>query len=86
MAKLKRGRRTVEGRVIKANNSKTRTVTVEERASHQLYGRIIQRSAKFVAHDEKDESKVGDLVRIKECRPMSKNKRWSLVEILEKTN
>ena len=84
MAKRKIGRRQAEGRVLKANNVKTRVVAVEQRISHALYGRIIRRTAKFVAHDEREESQVGDLVRIEECRPMSKTKRWRLVDILER--
>jgi len=83
MAKSKTGRRTTEGRVVKANNPKTRVVAIDQRIPHELYGRVLQRTAKFVAHDEKNESKVGDLVRIRECRPMSKTKRWYLTEILE---
>ncbi len=84
MAKEKRYRRQAEGRVLKANNTKTRVVAVEQRIPHALYGRIIRRTAKFVAHDEREESQVGDLVRIEECRPMSKTKRWRLVDILER--
>ncbi len=84
MAKQKRGRRQVEGRVLKANNVKTRIVAIEQRIPHALYGRIIRRTAKFVAHDEREESQVGDLVRIEECRPMSKTKRWRLVDVLER--
>ncbi len=84
MAKQKRGRRQVEGRVLKANNIKTRIVAIEQRIPHPLYGRIIRRTAKFVAHDEREESQVGDLVRIEECRPMSKTKRWRLVDVLER--
>ena len=84
MAKQKRVRRQAEGRVLKASNIKTRIVAVEQRIPHALYGRIIRRTAKFVAHDEREESQVGDLVRIEECRPMSKTKRWRLVDILER--
>jgi len=84
MAKQKRGRRQTEGRVLKANNEKTRVVAIEKRIPHPLYGRIIRRTAKFIAHDEGEESQVGDLVRIEECRPMSKTKRWRLIEILER--
>lgn len=84
MAKQKRGRRQAEGRVLKASNVKTRIVAVEQRIPHALYGRIIRRTAKFVAHDEREESQIGDLVRIEECRPMSKTKRWRLVDVLER--
>ena len=82
MATKETGRRVAEGRVVRAQNAKTRVVAVEQRVAHRLYGRIIQRTVKFVAHDEKNESSVGDLVRIRECRPMSKTKRWYLVDIL----
>lgn len=84
MAKEKRGRRQAEGRVLKASNIKTRIVAVEQRIPHALYGRIIRRTAKFVAHDAREESQVGDLVRIEECRPMSKTKRWRLVDVVER--
>ena len=77
-------RRTAEGRVLKANNLKTRVIAVEQRIAHPLYGRVIRRTDKFVAHDEKNESNVGDLVRIEECRPMSRTKRWRLIEIMER--
>ena len=77
-------RRTAEGRVLKASNLKTRVIAVEQRVSHPLYGRVIRRTAKFVAHDERNESNVGDLVRIEECRPMSRTKRWRLIEIMER--
>ena len=86
MAKQKTGRRQAEGRVLKANNLQTRVIAIEQRVPHPLYGRVIRRTAKFVAHDEREESQVGDLVRIEECRPMSKTKRWRLVEILEHQN
>ena len=77
-------RRTAEGRVLKANNLQTRVIAIEQRIPHPLYGRVIRRTVKFVAHDEKNESNVGDLVRIEECRPMSRTKRWRLVEIMER--
>lgn len=77
-------RRTAEGRVLKANNLKTRVIAVEQRIAHPLYGRVIRRTAKFVAHDERNESNVGDLVRIEECRPMSRTKRWRMIEIMER--
>lgn len=77
-------RRTAEGRVLKADNLKTRVIAVEQRIAHPLYGRVIRRTAKFVAHDELNDSNVGDLVRIEECRPMSRTKRWRLIEIMER--
>ena len=77
-------RRTAEGRVLKANNLQTRVIAIEQRIPHPLYGSVIRSTVKFVAHDEKNESNVGDLVRIEECRPMSRTKRWRLVEIMER--
>lgn len=85
MAAQKRGRRIAEGRVVKANNTKTRVVVVDKSQPHNLYGRFLRRSTKLVAHDEKEESAVGDVVRVEECRPMSRTKRWRLVEIVERT-
>tara|TARA_B100000579_G_C22090639_1_gene514326 strand:+ start:259 stop:522 length:264 start_codon:yes stop_codon:yes gene_type:complete len=84
MSENKIDRRTAEGLVLKAKNSKTRVVVVEQRIPHPLYGRVIRRTAKLVAHDENNTSNVGDVVRIEECRPMSKTKRWRLVDIMEK--
>ena len=75
-------RRRTEGKVVTANNAKTRVVAIEQRILHKLYGRVIRRTAKFVAHDEGELSKVGDIVRIEECRPLSKRKRWRVVEVL----
>ena len=84
MSENKIDRRTAEGLVSKAKNDKTRVVVVEQRIPHPLYGRVIRRTAKLVAHDENNTSNVGDVVRIEECRPMSKTKRWRLVDIMEK--
>jgi small subunit ribosomal protein S17 len=84
MSENKIERRTAEGLVLKAKNDKTRVVVVEQRIPHPLYGRVIRRTAKLVAHDENNTSNVGDVVRIEECRPMSKTKRWRLVDIMEK--
>lgn len=78
------GGRLIEGRVVKASNEKTRVIVVESRGSHRLYGKGMAHTSKAVAHDERNESRVGDLVRLRECRPMSRTKRWRLVEILEK--
>ena len=78
------GGRIIEGRVVKANNEKTRVVVIDLRSPHTLYGKGMIRSTKAVAHDERNESGVGDIVRLRECRPMSKTKRWRLVEVIEK--
>ena len=63
---------------------KSITVLVERRLRHPIYGKFVKKTKKFMAHDEKNESNVGDKVRIMETRPLSKTKRWRLVEILEK--
>lgn len=83
MAEHETSRRRVEGRILKANNEKTRVVAVDQLIPHRLYGRFIKKRVKFVAHDQDNQSNVGDRVLIEECRPMSRTKRWRLVEILE---
>mgnify|MGYP003957501527 FL=1 len=78
------GGRLIEGRVVKAGNEKTRVVVVELRSPHRLYGKGIKRTSKAVAHDETNESGVGDIVRLRECKPMSKTKRWRLVRVVDR--
>ncbi len=71
--------------VVSSNKmSKTITVAVERKVKHPMYGKFVKKTTKFHAHDEKDECAPGDVVRIMETRPMSKTKRWRLVEIVEK--
>lgn len=72
------------GKVVSDKMDKTIVVAVEERVAHPLYGKTVRRTKKFKAHDERNEAKVGDVVRIMETRPLSKEKRWRLVEIVEK--
>lgn len=72
-------RRILEGKVVSDKNDKTVTVLVERRVRDPLYGKIVRRSAKYAAHDETNQWKVGDEVAIEECRPLSKNKRWKVV-------
>ena len=72
------------GSVVESKMAKTIVVEVIRRVPHPLYKRIISKRRKFYAHDEQSESKVGDVVRIIECRPLSKLKRWQLKEILRK--
>jgi small subunit ribosomal protein S17 len=80
-----RNRRKVRtGVVVSAAADKTCVVRVEERKPHPLYGKMMTRSAKFHAHDENNECGVGDTVQIMETRPLSKLKRWRLVQIIEK--
>jgi small subunit ribosomal protein S17 len=72
------------GSVVSARMAKTIVVEVTRRVPHPLYKRIVSKRNKFYAHDEKGEAKVGDVVRIIECRPLSKLKRWQLKEIVRK--
>ena len=74
--------RTVEGRVVSNKMDKTVTVLVERQVKHALYGKYIRRSTKLHAHDEANSCKEGDLVRVTECRPLSKTKNWRVVEIV----
>ena len=69
-------RRVLEGKVVSNKCAKTVTVLVERKVKDPLYGKIIRRSAKYAAHDENNQWKVGDQVSIEECRPLSKSKRW----------
>jgi small subunit ribosomal protein S17 len=71
--------------VVTSNRmTKTITVAVERKVKHPIYGKFVKKTTRFHAHDEKNECSVGDLVKIMETRPMSKTKRWRLVEIVEK--
>lgn len=70
--------------VVSNKMTKTINVKVERRLQHPLYGKSVKLSKKFMAHDENNDCKIGDKVRIAETRPLSKNKRWRLVEILER--
>ena len=77
-------RKTRTGLVVSDKMDKTIVVTIEDNVRHPLYKKIIKRTVKLKAHDEKNECRVGDRVSIMETRPLSKDKRWRLVEILEK--
>jgi len=74
------------GKVVSNKSEKTVVVLAERMVKHPFYGKFISKSTKFMAHDEKNECKMGDLVRIMEARPLSKRKRWRLVQILERAN
>jgi small subunit ribosomal protein S17 len=74
--------RTVEGRVVSNKMNKTVTVLVERQVKHALYGKYLRRSTKLHAHDEQNTCNEGDLVRVSECRPLSKTKNWQVVEII----
>ena len=75
--------RTLTGRVVSDKMDKSIVVLIERRVQHPLYGKSIRRSTKLHAHDENNTAKTGDVVTIKESRPMSKTKSWTLVEVIE---
>lgn len=77
-------RKTVVGKVTSNKMDKTIVVAVEDSVKHKLYKKIVKRTVKFKAHDENNECRIGDRVRIMETRPLSKEKRWRLVEVVEK--
>ncbi|MBX7126915.1 MAG: 30S ribosomal protein S17 [Cyclobacteriaceae bacterium] len=72
------------GKVVSNKMQKSITIAVERKVKHPIYGKFVNRTTKFMAHDEKNEAGIGDTVRIMETRPLSKSKRWRLVEIVEK--
>ena len=72
------------GRVVSNKMQKTITVAVDRKVKHPIYGKFINRTTKFKAHDEQNTAGIGDTVRIMETRPLSKDKRWRLIEIIEK--
>ena len=76
--------RTLVGRVVSDKRSKTVTVLIERRVTHDLYGKIVGRSRKYHAHDEKGEYKMGDMVEIAEGRPISKTKNWVVTRLVQK--
>jgi small subunit ribosomal protein S17 len=77
-------RKTRVGKVVSDKMDKTIVVAIETKQRHPLYGKTVNRTTKFKAHDENNECKVNDIVQIMETRPLSKDKRWRLVQIVEK--
>ena len=77
-------RKQREGIVTSNKMDKTITVEVQSRVKHPIYGKFVKKSSKLTAHDEQNQCDIGDLVRVMETRPISKNKRWRLTEIVEK--
>jgi|TARA_B110000046_G_scaffold183987_1_gene221362 small subunit ribosomal protein S17 len=73
------------GTVVSNKMDKTIVITVEDKYSHPLYGKTLKQTKRFMAHDEKNECTLGDVVIISETRPLSRNKRWTLKQILNKT-
>ena len=72
------------GTVVSNKMTKSITIAVNRKVKHPIYGQFMNKTTKFMAHDEKNEAGIGDTVRVAETRPLSKNKRWRLVEIIEK--
>ena len=77
-------RKTRTGKVVSDKMDKTITVAIEDHVKHPLYNKIVKRTYKLKAHDENNECKMGDTVKVMETRPLSKDKRWRLVEIIER--
>ena len=83
-AEARATRKTRTGLVVSDKMQKTVVVAIERRVPHPVYGKMVTRTRKVKAHDEENSAKTGDLVRIAETRPLSKDKRWRLVEIVER--
>ena len=77
-------RKTMVGKIVSDKMDKTVVVAIEDSVKHPLYNKIVKRTYKLKAHDENNECKIGDTVKVMETRPLSKDKRWRLVEIMEK--
>ena len=77
-------KRTLIGKVVSDKRNKTVTVLIERRVKHPIYGKIMIRSSKYHAHDEKDEYKLGDMIEITESRPLSKTKNWVATRLVQK--
>lgn len=76
--------RTLQGRVLSNKMDKSITVAIERKVKHPLYGKYLKRTTKIHAHDEQNQCNAGDVVTIRECRPLSKTKSWTLVEVVTK--
>jgi small subunit ribosomal protein S17 len=81
---VRNSRKTRVGMVVSDKMQKTVVVSIERRVQHPVYGKMVRRTKKLKAHDEQNEAKTGDTVRIMETRPLSKDKRWRVVEIIER--
>ena len=81
---MERRKKTLQGRVVSNSTDKTISVLVESYRKHPLYGKRVKYSKKYATHDERNTANLGDFVRIEECRPMSKTKKFELIEIVEK--
>jgi small subunit ribosomal protein S17 len=76
--------RTVVGRVVSDKMNKSVSVSIERVIKHPVYGKYVRRTSKVMAHDETNDCKTGDLVAIRECRPISRNKAWKVVDVVER--
>ncbi len=85
MAETQKTVRTLTGKVISDKMDKTITVLIERRVKHPIYGKYVKRSTKLHAHDETNQCRIGDLVTIRETRPVAKTKNWALVEVVERS-
>ncbi len=85
MSEDNKTQRTIVGRVVSDKMDKTVSVAIERRIKHPVYGKYIRRTTKVLAHDAANECKPGDRVAISECRPISKNKSWAVVNVVERT-
>ena len=84
MSEEKKAQRTLTGRVVSNKMDKTVSVAIERLIKHPVYGKYIRRTTKVLAHDAANECRAGDRVAISECRPISKNKFWSVVNVVER--
>ena len=84
MEDTRKTRRERTGVVVRNNMEKSIVITVKQKVKHPIYGKFVNKTSKFMAHDEENTCNVGDTVKISETRPLSKNKRWRLVEIIER--
>jgi len=85
MSEENKAQRTITGRVVSDKMDKTVSVAIERLIKHPVYGKYIRRTSKILAHDAANECKPGDTVQISECRPISKNKSWSVVNVVERS-
>jgi small subunit ribosomal protein S17 len=84
MSEEKRNQRTLEGRVVSNKMDKTVAVAIERMIKHPVYGKYIRRTSKLLAHDATNDCREGDRVAIAECRPISKNKSWTVLSVIER--
>ena len=84
METIRNTRRERIGVVVSNSMEKSIVITVNQKVKHPIYGKFVNKTSRFMAHDEENSSNVGDTVKISETRPLSKNKRWRLIEIIER--